>query len=218
MEITGLFQAKEISEEKLLAFGFRKTDGGFSYEETISGGEFLLTVTISQTGHADYRVADAQSGEEYALVKTAARGAFVDAVREECETIFSKIREKCFLKAGTTGQAGRLVSHIRETYGAEPEFLWETYPDFMVFRHKENKKWFALLMTIPWNKLEAGRAGEIAAVDLRAMGSASTRLGEPGYYPGYHMNKKYWYTAVLEGTLSDEELFSRVRESFDATK
>jgi len=221
MEISGLFTAKEISIERLLRFGFLETEAGLSYAETISGGAFRLTVLISRTGLADYTVTDTESGEEYALVKASvARGPFVDAVRTECEETFARIRENCFKKGKDgTGQMNRLISHIREIYGARPEFLWEKYPSLMVFRHQENKKWFALLMTLPAEKLDARLHGEISAADLRADALCVQELvGRPGCYPGYHMNKKYWYTVVLDGTMSDEEIFERVKESFEATK
>jgi predicted DNA-binding protein (MmcQ/YjbR family) len=36
----------------------------------------------------------------------------------------------------------------------------------------------------------------------------------PGIYPAWHMNKKNWITIVLDDTLSDEQLFGLVNQSF----
>ena len=46
-----------------------------------------------------------------------------------------------------------VIRYIEETYGAEPEFLWAKYPDDAVFRHSNNKKWFAAMLKVEGNKL-----------------------------------------------------------------
>ena len=35
-----------------------------------------------------------------------------------------------------------------------------------------------------------------------------------GIYPGWHMNKKHWYTVVPDGALPLDELCRRVDESY----
>lgn len=42
--------------------------------------------------------------------------------------------------------------YIQENYGIEPDYPWIEYPDYAVFRHNGNKKWFALVMGVPKNK------------------------------------------------------------------
>lgn len=39
-------------------------------------------------------------------------------------------------------------------------------------------------------------------------------LSRANYYPGWHMNKKSWYTLILDGSISDGELKERLRESY----
>ncbi len=46
-----------------------------------------------------------------------------------------------------------LKSYIQENYSAEPEYPWIQHPNHTVFRHNGNKKWFALIMDVPKNKL-----------------------------------------------------------------
>lgn len=52
-----------------------------------------------------------------------------------------------------------LEKYITEEYGAEAEFPWEKYPDYSVYRHKGNRKWFALIMNIPKEKLDPEKSG-----------------------------------------------------------
>ena len=47
---------------------------------------------------------------------------------------------------------------IMETYNAEADYPWLKYPNYEVFRHCYNRKWFALIMDVPKNKL--GLQGE----------------------------------------------------------
>lgn len=45
--------------------------------------------------------------------------------------------------------------YIQENYGIEPDYPWIEYPDYEVFRHDGNKKWFALVMGVPKKKINA---------------------------------------------------------------
>ena len=50
---------------------------------------------------------------------------------------------------GEKNQLNRMIEHIKSEYGADPEFLWPNrYPSYAVFRHDDNKKWFALIGAI----------------------------------------------------------------------
>ena len=40
----------------------------------------------------------------------------------------------------------QLYIHIKQTYGTDPEFLWQKYPNYAVFRHDDNHKWYAIVM------------------------------------------------------------------------
>ena len=35
--------------------------------------------------------------------------------------------------------------YIRDTYSVDGEFLWAKYPGYEIFRHPDNRKWFALI-------------------------------------------------------------------------
>lgn len=46
-----------------------------------------------------------------------------------------------------------LQKHIAEAYSTAPDFPWESTPEAAVYRHENNRKWFALVMTIPKTRL-----------------------------------------------------------------
>ena len=41
-----------------------------------------------------------------------------------------------------------LTAYIVETYSVEPDRPWARYPDYEVFRHGGNRKWFAVLLRV----------------------------------------------------------------------
>lgn len=47
--------------------------------------------------------------------------------------------------------------YIIDVYGESPDFPWESNPTFAVYRHSNNRKWFALLMDNPKLRLARGR-------------------------------------------------------------
>ena len=99
----------------------------------------------------------------------------------------------------------KLTVYIKEKYQAQEEHPWIKYPDYAVFRHSDNKKWFALVMKIPdrYLGLTGGQDVDVlnVKVDPVLIGSL---LGEKGFYPAYHMNKANWIT-ILPDECGDEE-------------
>lgn len=112
-----------------------------------------------------------------------------------------------------------LQAYIEETYGAAGEYLFAGDPATCVFRHGNNRKWFAIFMEIPKAKLGLETAGNICVVnfkcDPRLIGSF--RL-EPGIYPAYHMSKAHWLTVALDGTVPEDKVKFLLDMSYDLTK
>ena len=112
-----------------------------------------------------------------------------------------------------------LKNYIYETYCIKPDCPWIKYPSYEVFRHADNKKWFAVIMDIPKAKLGINEDGNISVVNLKCdtlmIGDI---LSEKGIYPAYHMNKAYWVTAALDGSADDETVKMLTRMSFKLTE
>lgn len=93
------------------------------------------------------------------------------------------------------------------------------YPTFQVFRHLNNRKWFAVIMDIPRKNLGLAEAGDVSVVNLkcdpRLIGSFRE---EPGIFPGWHMNKAHWRSVVLDGTVADDKLKFLLDMSYDLTR
>lgn len=111
-----------------------------------------------------------------------------------------------------------LQKYIAEVYNTEPDFPWESNPTFAVYRHRSNKKWFALVMDIPKSKLGLRENGDIDIVNLKCdpVLIGSLRL-EKGFFPAYHMSKDKWISVALDGSVDDEQLMLLLDMSFEHT-
>ena len=111
-----------------------------------------------------------------------------------------------------------LKRHILEEYGTEPDNPWPESPEYEVYRHSDNKKWFALIMTIDRKKLGLGDDSPVDIVNLKCDPLFSGPLkSESGFFPAYHMNKEKWITAALDGSAPEDKLRLVLDMSYTAT-
>ena len=94
--------------------------------------------------------------------------------------------------------------------------MWLKFPDYIVFRNRKNKKWFAIIMDIEKSRLGLEDEGKIDIIDLKCdpilIGSL---LHNEGYLPAYHMSKKNWITVLLDGSVSENELKDLICLSYE---
>lgn len=113
----------------------------------------------------------------------------------------------------------KIMRYIANKYDTPLEFLWKKFPDNAVYRRKDNQKWYAAILTVEKNKIGLDGDGKIEIIDLKM---DPTKLEEiidhKKYFPGYHMNKKYWYTICLDGSIGKDELFHRIDTSYELAK
>ncbi len=116
--------------------------------------------------------------------------------------------------------AKQAVGYIAERYHIAPEFLWPKYPDDAVFRHPDNRTWFALLLLdTPRCKLGLAGSGSVDILDVKCDPLlAGSLLDGTRFLPGYHMNKEHWITILLDGSVPDETLRSLIDLSYQMTQ
>ncbi|MBQ7874259.1 MAG: MmcQ/YjbR family DNA-binding protein [Oscillospiraceae bacterium] len=215
------FKNKTASAEKLLAFGFAEKNAVYSYSAPICGGDFTVEVTVVLPCSVAAKVKDSAFGEEYVLHLVAdAKGAFVGKIREEYEAVLTEISKKCFEHdVFKTDYAKLCIEHVRERYGAEPEYLWEKFPNNAVWRRADNKKWFGAILTVAKNKLGLEGDEIIEIIDLRTEPENLPEfIDGKHFFPGYHMNKKHWFTICLDGSVPAEEIYELIDKSFETAK
>ncbi len=206
---------KKLNREKILNHGFEVDGKNFIRRQKFLD-DLTLTIIIDKGGSVTTKIVDAD-GEPYTLhLVEGASGSFVGTVKAEYERVLNEVVEQCFDdEIFKSAQTLKLIKFIGEKFSDEPEFLWEKYPNFAIFRRKDNRKWYALIANIPKKYLKLGGAEEIEILNLRVEPEELDRIfdGEK-YFRGWHMNKKSWLTIRLDETLTDEEIFARLEKSY----
>lgn len=212
-----LFKNRKLNTGKLLSFGFEEADGGYAYAADIADGQLKMAVTVSKDGRCGTAVTDNSSGDEYVLhLVPGAAGAFVGRVKAEYEALLETIAATCFdVEVFKSEQAKAVIAYVRAAYGDELEYLWQKFPDNAVVRRKDNRKWYAALLTVSGRKLGFDSDEPMEILDLRMKPEElEARVDGKRYFPGYHMNKKHWVTLCLNQTVPDAEIFTRIDESY----
>ena len=112
-----------------------------------------------------------------------------------------------------------IFAYIKKKYKVSPEDPWAKYDDNAVFRHSDNKKWFALVMGVEKDKLGLSEFGYVDVINLKIddMVFRDILVQQEGILPGYHMNKEHWITVLLDGTVEEDKVYDLIDASFLAT-
>ena len=221
MLVEQLFQKAHVNFERLLPFGFRPVEHGYDYSQLILDGDFRVDVSVSQQGKVTSRVFDLMTESEYANVHISTQhGEFVNKVREAYLSVLQSILTQCFhVEHFLAPQANRLAHYLAKKYENQPHFPWEKHPNFAVFKHENNQKWYALIMNLDKSKLLPKHQGEVNVLNLKIdPKQCQEKLTEAGIYPAYHMNKQHWVSIILDDTLSDDYLFQLLEQSYQLTQ
>ncbi len=195
-------------------YGFIKKDNSYIFEKMFLDS-FKAIIKI-EDNNITGKVIDLDINEEYNNFRIENnQGSFANTVKEEYEKILLDIRKKCFnRKRFISNQANRIANLISNKYNDEPYFEWEDTPDFGVYKNKDTKKWYALIMNIDKEKLKDGH-GRIDVLNVKIDENKIIELLKSNkYYPAYHMNKKYWLTIPLDERIEDNEIMNLIEESY----
>lgn len=113
----------------------------------------------------------------------------------------------------------KITEYVRKKYGAEPERLWLRWPDYAVFRHADNGKWFGIIMDVSREKLgvPGGGAADVINVKIPDPQLLELLVHKEGYLRGYHQSKGNWLSILLDGSVPEKEIFALIDMSFMAT-
>ncbi len=111
----------------------------------------------------------------------------------------------------------QLFQWMKRRYGVEPDYPWAD--ENAVLRHRDNNKWFALVMEVGREKLGMDGDGTAEIINLKCQPVLIGSLRERnGFHPAYHMNKDQWLSVRLDGSVADDELKSLIDLSFELTQ
>ena len=217
------FENKRVNMSKLSQFGFEPNQGGrYQFRTLIMQGQFELTLTLNVDDGLNTELTDTSTGEAYVLhLAPRAQGQFVGQVVQAYQDVLHKVEQDCYDNdVFKSSQERNLITQIKDLYGDELEFLWSKFLQNAVWRRADTHKWYGALLTVTTDKLALpGATHTVTVLDLRARpNDLVTLIDGQHYLPGYHMNKKHWYSIVLDDTVPLATIMERVRDSYALAK
>ena len=203
-----IFKNAVVDYKKLIKYGFKNNNSSYFYEKKFLNDDFKAIIVIDECCNISGKVIDLQTGDEYTNIKTKLNGQFVNKVRNLYTDILLNIKKNCFEETlFIYSQTNRVDKYIKEKYNSEPEFLWKKFPGFAIYRNKDNKKWYCIIMNLDKSKLNK-ESGEVEIINVKlGENKIQDLLKKNGYFEAYHMNKKAWITILLNDTIKDGEIF-----------
>ena len=220
-EINNFIKNKKIDFKKLEEFGFKLKDNSYFYHTSLLKNQFKMSVKISLDNSIFTEIIDTETNEPYILhLLEIKRSGYSEKVYKEYSEVLEKIKKECFedeiFKANYTKE---IVAYIKNKYGDELEFLWEKSPKNAVVRRKSSKKWYAVILTVSKRKLNLDSDEIIEVINLHNIVEEIKKLiDNKKYFPAYHMNKKYWCTICLDGTVEVKEIYKLIDISYELAK
>ena len=215
-----IFKFKKVNLTKLKEYGFKKVGDKYQFATPIFNKQFTMFVFVNASGEVSTKVVDNEFNEEYILhLVESSVGDFVGHVKADYERVLTDISECCFDKEiFKSEQAKQIISYVNSAYGDELEFLWEKFPQDAIWRRKDNKKWYALIVDIEKEKLGLEGKEVIEIINIKCYPEMIGSLRkENGVLPAYHMNKEHWVTLLLDGSLIEEKVLQLLDLSFELT-
>ena len=110
------------------------------------------------------------------------------------------------------------LNYCLDTYGTAADYPFDEDFETAVFRHTDNRKWYAIMMRVSRRKFGPDSDEIVDVVNLKLpiemFGSFDA---SDGVYPAYHMNKLHWISVLLPD--AKEDLIDLlVNASYEATK
>lgn len=211
-----LFKKASVNFNKLEKYGFLKENDEYKYSKIFMNDKFRADISVDKLGNINGKIYDLEMEEEYTNFRIEnVLGEFINTVKNEYMKILKDIKNKCFEnKYFVFEQSNRIAELIKNRYEVLPEFLWDKFPDYAVFRNSRSGKWFGIIMSINKEKIISNESLNIEILNVKLDDKVEKYLNKKNIYPAYHLSKKNWITIILDDSLTDEEIMNLIDISY----
>lgn len=212
MKIEGILDNLYISEHKLLEYGFKKCEDKFIYKRNLKDEKYFIEIIVGE----EFEIKVFENEEEFLpfYVKNL-DGEYVNSIRKEVFNIIDEIKEKCFDHLDVKGY---LMNYAVDKYKSEICTPFSTYPEYITL-NASNGKWYALFMNISISKLGLEGSYNIDVLNLKnTHEKVASIVDDKNYFKAYHMNKKHWFSVILNKNSNLEEVKKLLDESYELVK
>ena len=217
------FENKRVNMSKLSQFGFEPNQNGqYQFRTLIMHGQFEMIIELNTDGSLNTILTDTTTSEVYVLHLTSqVHGQFVGQVAQAYQDVLYNIEQHCYDNDVFQSTPERkLIAQVKAVYGDNLEFLWPKFPQNAVWRRSDTHKWYGALLTVTSDKLALpGATPVVTVVELRARPEDLSMLSDGQHdLPGYHMNKKHWYSILLDDVVPLATIMDDVKVSYMLAK
>ena len=212
-----LFKKCVFDYSKLLNYGFKKENNIYYYEKYILDNNYKICIKI-ENNNVIGKIYDLIFNDEYLNLNVDSNLSFNNKIKEEYINILKDIKVKCTKESlFVFKQSNEITNYIKRKYKVNPEFLWDKSSGNGVFRNKNNKKWFGIILSVSKDKLDSKYKQEIIEVINLKLDETMIKelIKMDGFYRAYHMNKKSWISIILDNTLDNEIIYSLIDQSYN---
>lgn len=200
----------------LLSYGFVKSLDGYVFERHLDGYPFFIRISIHGLDMTCQLMDDSLFEEFEAVDASLFPNPYVASLDEVYQKEIDTILDSCMKKV--KNQTERIAEYLFLRYQDKPEFLWKKFPEDSIVRRKDNRKWYALFLLVEAGKLQLDGDAFYPLLDLRGEESQIEKEDNRLFFPGYHMNKKHWYSVVLDERMDDEKIQELIDISYRLAK
>ena len=203
MIIKDFITKNKIDKNKLKQYGFNN----LCYKKDLFDNLYVTYEIIKDDCHI--KVYDNDYKEEYLPFNIKNNiGNYVSKVKEQVEIITQDIIDKC-------GKKEEIINHIfdyvKKKYNTNPRLPFKDNTSYVL---TVNDKWYALIMRIKGTSLGLNEE-EIDVINLKNDPDIiNDIIDNKTIFRAYHMNKKYWFTIILN-KINEKELFKYIDDSYN---
>lgn len=212
-----LFKKCVFDYSKLLNYGFKKENNIYYYEKYILDNNYKICIKI-ENNNVIGKIYDLIFNDEYLNLNVDSNLSFNNKIKEEYINILKDIKNNCTKESlFVFKQSNEITNYIKRKYKVSPEFLWDKSSGNGVFRNKNNKKWFGIIISVSKDKLDLKYKQEIIEIINLKLDEDMIKelIKMDGFYRAYHMNKKSWISIILDNTLDNEIIYSLIDQSYN---
>lgn len=105
---------------------------------------------------------------------------------------------------------------VKQNYGTEPDYPWADWN--AVLRHRENRKWYGVILEVGRQKLGLSGSGQVDVLNVKCDPRlVGTLRCQEGFHEAYHMNKEKWISIRLDGSVPESQIKTLLALSYDLT-
>jgi len=110
------------------------------------------------------------------------------------------------------------IAYCERTYGTIPDHPFDDDLNTAVMRHKDSRKWYALVMRVSRRKFGQEKNEIVDVVNMKLPTELAGSFDpSDGVYPAYHMNKLHWISVILPDA-DERTVRFLLNASYEATR